>query len=99
MPFCGNGIKTKFNRQKPNKAFSFTLYVRTRLMAEKVKGIVRKVSECIHKGEAVDDLNELEPFMQYILLKIFNTIELMPPENQNAAVKYLQQIGWPINIC
>lgn len=80
------------------KAFSFKLYVRTKVLAEKVKGLVRKATDCIHKGEAVDDIGALLPFHQYIERKLLNAIEDMPTFNQNSVIKYLRQHGWIINI-
>lgn len=79
------------------KSFSFKIYVRTCLLAEKVKGLVRNITTCIHKGEAVDDLNALVPFHEYIYRKLFNAIEHLPPINQIALTDYLRQHGWQIN--
>lgn len=79
-----------------SKAFSFKLYVRTWILAEKVKGKVRAATECLHKGEAVDDTDALIPFVTYIDRKMFEAIEHMPPLRQQSLLNHLRRNGWDI---
>lgn len=103
------------------KAFSFHIYVRTDLLAGKVKhmqyfvfclfckvfffcffikvkGMVRKSTNCKYKALSVDDTNALQPFHRYIQTKMWNALENLPPYNQQELLKYLRDDGWLVSV-
>ena len=92
-----NAIKAGIKLDK-SKAFSFKIYARTFLLAEKVKGRVRNITDCLHKGEAVDDTNALVTVEKYIEEKLFDAMEHMPPLRQQSVLQYLRNHGWDIEV-
>lgn len=74
-------------------AFSFQIYVRTYVLANKVKGKVRNDTECIKKAHAVDDTGILLPFERYLQCKLFDAMDCMPPARQRSVTKYLEKCG------
>ncbi len=57
-------------------------------VSRKVKGYIRKATECIHKGEVVDDMGALIPLHPYLDSKMFEAIENLPPNNQQSLVRH-----------
>lgn len=77
-----------------NKSFSFGLPVRSRVIAEKVKGIARQATDSTYKGKAEDDTNCLEPVREYIDYKMHAMLDVLPPGNQAALISHLRRNGW-----